>query len=54
MMGGSGKRQLADGSWTHSHTIGKLRRLRVPLPPLVFYLESGEFSEVKMYRYRLQ
>ncbi len=31
--GGSSKRMLADGSWLHLHTIGKLRRPRLPLPP---------------------
>ena len=31
--GGSGKRQLADGSCMHLQTIGKLRGLCVPLPP---------------------
>jgi hypothetical protein len=42
-MGGSSKRQLADGSWIRPNTIGKLRRLRLPLPPLVFHLErAGE------------
>ncbi len=30
---GSGKRQLADGSCLRLDTIGKLRRLRLPLPP---------------------
>ena len=32
-VGGSGKRQLADGSCQRLNTIGKLRRLRLPLPP---------------------
>jgi hypothetical protein len=32
-MGGSGKRQLADGSAIYRHAIGKLRRLRLPLSP---------------------
>ena len=31
--GGSGKRQLADGACTGLKTIGKLRGLRLPLPP---------------------
>jgi hypothetical protein len=44
-MGGSGKRQLADGSWIRPNTIGKLRRLRLPPPPLVFRLErAGSFT----------
>ena len=34
-MGGSGKRQLADGAPVLRNTIGKLRRLRLPLPPLL-------------------
>ncbi len=33
VMGGIGKRQLADGLSLHVYTIGKLRRLRLPLPP---------------------
>jgi len=33
-MGGRGKRQLADGSCILPNTIGKLRRLRLPLPPV--------------------
>jgi len=33
-MGGSGKRKLADGSLMSRNTIGKLRRLRLPLPPV--------------------
>jgi hypothetical protein len=32
-MGGSGKRRLADGSYLRWDVIGKLRRLRLPLPP---------------------
>jgi len=32
-MGGSGNRQLADGACVGPKTIGKLRRLRLPLPP---------------------
>jgi hypothetical protein len=32
-VGGSGKRQLAAGSRIHLQTIGKLRGLRLPLPP---------------------
>ncbi len=32
-MGGSGKRQLTAGSRMGLHAIGKLRRLRLPLPP---------------------
>jgi hypothetical protein len=30
---GSGKRQLADGSSAGVKAIGKLRKLRLPLPP---------------------
>jgi hypothetical protein len=37
--GGSGKRQLADGSGILRDTIGKLRRLRLPLLPVALYLE---------------
>jgi len=33
MMGGGGKRQLADGSYLRLNAIGKLRRRRLPLPP---------------------
>jgi len=33
VMGGSGKRQLADGSSICPNASGKLRRLRLPLPP---------------------
>jgi len=32
-MGGSGKRKRADGSHVPRNTSGKLRRLRLPLPP---------------------
>lgn len=32
-MGGSGKRLLADGSHILPNTIGRLRRLCLPLPP---------------------
>jgi len=38
-MGGSGKRQLADGACICRKTIGKLRRLRLPLPPIALHLE---------------
>jgi len=34
-LGGSGKRMLADGVRMQPNTIGKLRRLRLPLPPVV-------------------
>jgi hypothetical protein len=34
MMGGSGKRSLPMAHGTRTNTIGKLRRLRLPLPPL--------------------
>ncbi len=33
VVGGSGKRQLTDGSFVHLDAIGKLRSLRLPLPP---------------------
>jgi len=33
--GGSGKRWLADGSWMLRNAIGKPRRLRLPLPPMI-------------------
>jgi hypothetical protein len=29
-----GRRRLVDGSLMSRHTIGKLRRLRLPLPPV--------------------
>jgi hypothetical protein len=32
-VGGSGKHKLADGSCLRIDTIGKLRRLRLPMPP---------------------
>ncbi len=32
-LGGSGKRSLPMASWMQPSTIGKLRRLRSPLPP---------------------
>jgi hypothetical protein len=32
-VGGSGKRQLADGSFVRVYASGKLRGLRLPLPP---------------------
>jgi hypothetical protein len=41
-MGGSGKHQLADGSWMQPNAIGKLRTLRLPLPPVPFQLERAE------------
>jgi hypothetical protein len=37
-VGGSGKRQLADGVQAYTYAIGKLRRLRLPLPPVVAQL----------------
>jgi len=40
-MGGSGKRQLADGVYVCPKTIGKLRRLRLPLPPIALHLDRG-------------
>jgi len=41
MAGGSGKRQLADGACVYPKTIGKLRRLRLPLPPIAVHLDRG-------------
>jgi hypothetical protein len=40
-MGGSGKRQLADGVCVWPKTIGKLRRLRLPLLPMALHLDGG-------------
>jgi len=42
-VGGSGKRQLVDGSYLRLDTIGKLRRLRLPLPPAFTNLAWSEY-----------
>jgi hypothetical protein len=40
MMGGSGKRSLPMARGICINTIGKLRRLRLPLPPVVYVIAS--------------
>jgi hypothetical protein len=45
MLGGSGKRQLADGSCLRLYAIGKLRRLRLPLPPIARHSRTRDASK---------
>jgi len=44
-LGGSGKRKLADGSRVLWNTIGKLRRLRLPLPPVAGIVSAVAHDE---------
>jgi len=45
-VGGSGKHQLADGPYLCLDTIGKLRRLRLPLPPGIHQISIGRVAAV--------
>ena len=52
-MGGSGKRKLAEGSHLLRNAIGKLRRLRLPLPPVPNALGSSQTQRVNQAEERL-
>ena len=53
-MGGSGKRSLPMACGIRVKTIGKLRRLRLPLPPIFSHVHmGGEEPKIDDLRFRI-